>query len=132
MCLMNQPPNKSSLTPDQTRLVELMQTLNFGRVEVLHVQNGQPVFSPPPKVIRKLKMGGENTSRAEAEYGDFRLKHGVIELLEIIARLSDGEVRLIEVRFGLPVTVEIEWAGMTDGSSDGSEILPARRSSPVL
>jgi hypothetical protein len=107
---MNEPPTKSSLTPAQTTLVELMQAVNFGRVENLYVRGGEPAFSPAPRVIQKHKMGGDNTSRAEAEFADFRLKHGVIELLELITRLRDGEVRSIEIRFGLPVTAEIEWA----------------------
>ncbi|HRV31532.1 MAG TPA: hypothetical protein P5169_07450 [Kiritimatiellia bacterium] len=38
---------KSSLTPPQARLVELMQRLNFGRIEDLHVRNGEPQFTPP-------------------------------------------------------------------------------------
>ena len=112
-----QPPTKSSLAPAQTRLVELMQAVNFGRIESLHVRDGEPTFSPPPRVIQKLKMGGNNSSRAEAEFSDFRLRHGVVELLEMISRLRDGEVRSIEIRFGLPVTAEIEWAGMTDTTS---------------
>ncbi len=114
---MNQPNTKSSLTPGQTRLLELMQAVNFGRIESLRIREGEPTFSPPPRVIQKLKMGGDNTSRAEAEFSDFRLKHGVVELLEMISRLGDGEVRSIEIRFGLPVTAEIEWAGTTDGTS---------------
>jgi hypothetical protein len=38
---MVKPPNKSSLTPGQARLIELMQSLNFGRVEELQIRNGQ-------------------------------------------------------------------------------------------
>ena len=40
---------------------------------------------------------------------DFRLKDGVIELLDVISRLGNGEIRSIEVRCGLPVSVEVEW-----------------------
>jgi hypothetical protein len=54
-------------------------------------------------------MGADNGSRSEIGYSDFRLKQGVIELLEMIARLGDGKVRSIEVRCGLPITAEIEW-----------------------
>jgi hypothetical protein len=106
---VNQALTKSSLTPALSRLVELMQALNFGRVEALMVRGGQPLFDPPPRVIQKVKMGADNGPRPEVASADFRLKDGVIELLEIIARVGTGEIRSIEVRCGLPVSVEVEW-----------------------
>ena len=105
---MNQP-TKSSLSAAQTQLVQLRQAVNFGRVEALQVTQGQPSFDPPPRVIQKLKFGGENGPRAEIGYGDFHLKHGVVELLELIGGMEQGEIRTIEIRFGLPFTVELEW-----------------------
>jgi hypothetical protein len=110
---LNQPITKSSLPPALARLVELLQALNFGRVEALTVRGGQPVFDPPPRVIQKLKMGADNAPRPEIGHSDFRLKDGVIELLEMIARLDNGEIRSIEVRCGLPVSAEIEWRSET-------------------
>jgi hypothetical protein len=86
-----------------------LQTLNFGRIEALIVRGGQPVFDPPPRVIQKVKMGADNGPRPEVGQSDFRLKDGVIELLEVIARLENGEIRSIEVRCGLPVSAEVEW-----------------------
>jgi hypothetical protein len=106
---LNQPLTKSALKPGSARLIELLQELNFGRIEALTIRGGQPAFDPPPRVIQKLKMGGDNASRPEMGYADFRLKDGVIELLELIARLQDGEIRSIEVRCGLPVSAEVEW-----------------------
>ena len=105
---MNQP-TKSSLSAAQAQLVELLQAVNFGRLESLLVSRGQPTFDPPPRVIQRLKFGGENGPRAEVGYGDFRLKHGVVELLELISGIEQGEIRTIEIRFGLPCTVELEW-----------------------
>jgi hypothetical protein len=106
---MNQTNTKSSLTSDQACLVELMQALNFGRIEELQVRGGQPVLYPQPRVIQKVKMGADNAARPELLSADFRLKNGIVELLEMILRLRDGEVMSIEVRSGLPVSAEIEW-----------------------
>ena len=106
---MKQPTTKSALTPSSVRLIELLQALNFGRIEALTIQGGEPVFDPPPRVIQKLKMGADNSPRPEMACADFRLKEGVIELLGVIARLENGEVRSIEVRCGLPVSAEVEW-----------------------
>jgi hypothetical protein len=106
---LNQALTKSSLTPALSRLVELMQALNFGRVEALVVRGGQPLFDPPPRIIQKVKIGGDNGPRPEINHADFRLKDGIVDLLAAIARLGDGEIQCIEVRCGLPVSAEIEW-----------------------
>jgi hypothetical protein len=106
---MNPTITKSSLTPDQARLIELMQALNFGRIEELQVRGGQPVLNPQPRLIQKVKIGGDNAARPESLSVDFRLKSGIVELLAMVARLRDGEVRSIEVRCGLPVSAEVEW-----------------------
>jgi len=40
---------KAALTPARKRLVELMQEVNYGRIEELRVENGEPVFDPRPQ-----------------------------------------------------------------------------------
>lgn len=105
---MNQSITKSCLSPAQTHLVELLQRLNFGRVEALRVSAGKPVFDPPPRVIQTVKLGSDNGPRPELTCGDFRLKHQIIEMLEIISGLGEGEVRAMDVRYGLPYCMEIE------------------------
>ena len=57
---MTEPKTKSSLLPSQRRLLEVMQKLNFGRLENLWVRAGEQVFNPAPRIVRKLKIGGEN------------------------------------------------------------------------
>jgi hypothetical protein len=115
---LNQPITKSSLSPAVARLIKLLQELNYGRIEALAIRGGLPVFDPPPHVIQKIKMGADNSPRPEMSYADFRLKGGVVELLEIFARLQDGEIRTIEVRCGLPVSAEIEWGTNAGGAAD--------------
>jgi hypothetical protein len=105
---MNQPISKASLSARQIRLVELLQNQPFCRIECLHVIAGEPFFSPPPRVIQKLRMGADNAPRPEATLPDFWLKRQVIELLETIAELGEGEIRSIEIAHGLPLMVEIE------------------------
>lgn len=105
---MNQPITKSGLSEAQSRLVELLQRINFGRVERLLVKSGMPAFEPPPRIIQKLKMGGDNAARPEADLQDFFLKRPTIEMLQAIADLGDGEVLSIEVKHGLPFALEIE------------------------
>jgi hypothetical protein len=99
---------KSSLSEAQIRLVELLQNLNFGRIMGLHVHNGQPAFDPQPRIIQKLKMGGDNGPRPEASMSDFLLKRQTIELLETIERVRNGQTLTIEVKNGLAFSIEIE------------------------
>ena|SRR5450759_3360558 len=110
------PTTKSALSDSQRHLLALMQRLNFGRIEDLQVRAGEPVFNPPPRTVRKLKIGGENGPRPEMACADFWLKSQAIELLDAIAGIGDGKVLAIEVKHGLPFSVEIELEG-TAGTS---------------
>jgi hypothetical protein len=105
---VNQPVSKSSLPKAQSDLVDLCQQHPFSRIECLLVRNGEPVFSPPPKIIQKLRMGSDNGPRPESTLPDFWLKKQLVELLETIAELGDGEIRSIEIAHGLPLLVGIE------------------------
>lgn len=116
---MNELTTKSSLSDSHRRLVELMQRLNFGRIENLIVRDGAPVFDPAPKVIQKVKIGGENGPRPELSSEDFRLKKQTIELLEAITDLGAGTVLTIDVKHGLPFAVEIEFAASINKAGRG-------------
>jgi hypothetical protein len=105
---LSQLISKSSLSPRQRLLIELLQENPFCRIEGLRILGGEPVFTPPPKLIRKLKMGIDNASRPEAGLSDFLLKKQTVDLLETITDLGNGEIRSIEVQHGLPLLVEIE------------------------
>jgi hypothetical protein len=105
---VNQPITKSLLPEPLSRLVELLQRINFGRIERLLVKSGIPVFDPPPRIIQKLKMGGDNAARPEADLQDFFLKRPTIEMLTAITDLGDGEVLSIDIKYGLPFVLEIE------------------------
>lgn len=94
--------SKQQLSSSRTRLLEMMQALNFGRIENLSVTAGDPVFDPPPKVIRELKFGSTNGTRPELSLDDFVLKAEVRELFDAITGIGDGVIERIEVRHGLP------------------------------
>ncbi len=105
---MYQPIAKSELSPAQMRLIEMFQRLNFGRVEGLIVRGGQPVFKPAPRIVQKVKIGAENGPRPESTLRDFLLKQQTVEVLEVLDRIGDGQVHSIEIRNGLPVSMEVE------------------------
>ena len=51
---------KAALTPARRRLVELMQEVNYGRLEGLEVRDCEPVLDPPPRVVRQIVFGKDN------------------------------------------------------------------------
>jgi hypothetical protein len=106
---LNQPILKSCLLREEAQLVELLQSVNFGRVEALRVRGGVPILEPSPRIVQTLKMGGgQNGPREEASLPDYWLKQPIVELLQTIRHIGDGEILAIDVRYGLPFTVEIE------------------------
>ncbi|MDB5308815.1 MAG: hypothetical protein JWO38_3017 [Gemmataceae bacterium] len=98
---------KRSLSPARRQLVELFQRLNFGRIEDLTVQSGEPVLDPMPRVVREHKFGGENGPRPEARLGDFTLKAQHLDLFRLLDDLGDGSITVLTVKHGLPFHAEV-------------------------
>ena len=100
--------SKSSLSPARRRLVELMQDLNFGRLERLEVLDSQPVFDPPPRIVREIKYGAPNGPRPEAALRDFVLKAQLVEFFTWLDMFGDGVIERLEVQHGLPFRIVVE------------------------
>jgi hypothetical protein len=99
---------KQSLSGPRRQLVELLQDVNFGKLENLLVRAGEPQFAPAPRVIRELKFGGDNGSRDELAAPDFLLKAQVVELFNYLDQLQNGVVNVLEIKHGLPFRLIIE------------------------
>jgi hypothetical protein len=99
--------SKSSMSPQRRKLIELLQSINFGRIENLLIRDREPVFSPAPRITREHKFGGENGPRPESGSTDFLLKAQVIELFALLDELRDGTIAVIEVKHGLPFRAQI-------------------------
>jgi hypothetical protein len=99
---MNRSMSKSELSVARRRLVELMQRINFGRIENLVVRGGEPVLEPLPRVVRELKIGGDNNPRPESRREDFLIKSHLTELFAHLADVGDGTVEALDIKHGLP------------------------------
>ena len=102
------PTAKSSLTPARARLIELMQRLDFGRIEDLRILDGEPLFDPPPLAIREVKLARDNGPRPEIVKTDFALKAEVIDLFAQLEAIGDGVITRIEIQHGLPFRMIVE------------------------
>ncbi len=99
---------KSALSPARKRLVEMMQELNFGRIEGLTVLDGEPVLHPGPRIIRDIKLGADNGPRPESEHSDFALKSQIVELFDLFALLGNGSIETLEIKHGLPFRLLVQ------------------------
>ncbi len=99
--------NASSLSPARRQLLLRLQTINFGRIENLRLQDGEPVLETAT-TVREIKFGGDNAPRPEADLTDFQLKAQIIDLFRHFDRIRDGVVRLLEVKHGLPFKMTVE------------------------
>ena len=100
--------NKREISAPQRRLLELMQDINFGRIEGLVVKDGEPVFDSPPRVVREIKLGGENGPRRELGLDNYAMKSQAVEFFTHLDHLVNGTVETIEVKHGLPFLIRIE------------------------
>lgn len=94
--------SKRRLSTWRSRLLELMQSINFGRIEKLLINGGEPVLDPRPVVVREIKFAGENGPRPELATTDFLLKQQVVELFAFFDQLQDGVIDVLEIKHGLP------------------------------
>jgi len=99
---MGPAPTKRSLSPARQRLVELMQEINFGRIEGLTVLDGEPVFDPAPRVFREIRFGAENAAHPARDRNNFPLKKEHIELFDQLDRERSATVEQLIVNNGLP------------------------------
>lgn len=104
---MTGPRTKRSLSPARQRLVELMQDVNFGRIEALHVLDGEPVLDPAPRVLRDFLFGKTNAPNAARPRDDFVLKEQVLELFDHFDRERSATVESLTVQNGLPVRMTV-------------------------
>ena len=96
------------LSPERRRLLRLFQSINFGRIEELEIRDGEPQFSPPPRVFVELKLDVDDGPRAEAQRQQFPLRSQVARCFTQLAQLRDGTVESIEIRHGLPFRMVVE------------------------
>ena len=69
---MNMTLKKSHLTPARQELLELIQSIDHGKIKGLSIENGQPVLVPPPDIVQEIKLSAADRSRT-AVSTDFTL-----------------------------------------------------------
>lgn len=98
---------KAALTPARRRLVEVMQEINYGRIDQFEVRAGEPVLDPSPGVVCLIVFGKNNGPNAFRNQEEFALKKPVLELFEIFDRKGSLSIRELVVSDGLPVRMTV-------------------------
>ncbi len=107
---MTAPAITTDLLPAESAFVDAMQKLGFGRFEHLQIRHGQLVLNPWPAVVRDVKFGAPvNTGKVAR--ADSALCPQIAEFFAYVRDVDAGEIRELEVRHGLPFSMEIELAG---------------------
>lgn len=101
------PVSTHDLLPSERVFVVAMQQLRFGRFEYLRIERGELVLTPWPNSVCAMKFGAK-VDRPELPDGEFLLKPQVADLLEYVRAVEIGEIRTLEVKCGLPFSMEIE------------------------
>jgi len=108
---MSRPTSTRDLRPSERAFAAAMPDLGFGRFEYLRIERGELILNPWPTVVRDVKFGSQDPGTAKIRSAESELKPQVAELFEYIRAVDAGEIRTLEVKHGLPFSMEIELAG---------------------
>jgi hypothetical protein len=100
------PTRSEDLLPSERQFATAMAQLDFGRFESIRVRSGELILEPWPVAVRHLKFGAEKPNPKE-RIGEFELQKTIVEFFEFIRMIPEGEIRFLEIRHGLPFSMEI-------------------------
>ena len=105
---MAHPLRLSDLSPARQALVRLCQAINYGSIENLEVRQSDPIFHPPPVVLKEVKLDRDEEPRPELGLKDFVLSDEILRLVALLRDMKSGTLRHIEVRAGIPRRMQME------------------------
>jgi hypothetical protein len=97
------------LSAAEQRFFAAMREVGFGRFEYVQIREGEIVLDPSPVAVRDVKFGAEATDERTAR-AHCQLKRQVAEFFEYTRDVAAGEIRMLEIRHGLPFSMEVELA----------------------
>ena len=116
---MSRVISTSDLRASERAFVAAMHRLGFGRFESLRISSGELVLDPWPTTVRGVKFAVEEPTASRTPPDEFELKRQVIELVEYVRAVDAGEIRCLEIRHGLPFSMEVELAGAQTKAAEG-------------
>ncbi len=115
---MTPPVTTLDLLPSEAAFIAAMQQLGFGLFEFIQIRGGELVLNPAPVTVRHVKFG---TAAATGKTfgGTSDLRQQIVELFAYVRDVDAGEIRTLEIRHGLPFSMEVELAGARTTAAEG-------------
>ena len=98
--------HKSDLSYPRQQLVELMQEINFGRIENLNVVGAEPELSAA-RVTRDIVFGKDNAAHPARAKADFEIKEQHTELFRFLNHQRTLTIETLVVQHGLPIRMTV-------------------------
>jgi hypothetical protein len=115
---MTPPVTIQDLLPSEVAFVATMQLLGFGLFEYLQICGGELVLNPGPVTVRHVKFGTPTTT-GKTSGGASELRQQIAEFFTYVREVDAGEIRTLEIRHGLPFSMEVELAGARTAAEGG-------------
>ena len=115
---MSRPRSTQDLLPSETAFLATMEELGFGRFEQLQIRGGELVLNPWPVTVLDIKFAAKAAADSAAP-GNAKLRPQVAEFFEYVRDVATGEIRELQVRHGLPFSMEIAMAGARSRTPEG-------------
>jgi hypothetical protein len=115
---MTAPVTIQDLLASEVTFIAAMQQLGFGIFEYLQIRSGELVLIPAPVSVRHVKFGTPMTTGKTAG-GTSELRQQIVEFFAYVREVGAGEIRTLEIRHGLPFSMEVELAGSRATAAGG-------------
>ncbi len=90
------------------QLFELLHDVYYGIIENLVIKDGEPVLDPRPRVVRKIKLGGDNGPKPFVPSAAYFANPAVADLLNFLDGCGNGEIQSLEAHHGIPFQMLVE------------------------
>ncbi len=106
---VTRPTSTADLRPAERSFLAAMTGLGFGRFEFVRIEQGEIVLDPWPTAVCDVKFGSADPGATRTVPAEFDLKPQVTELFAYVRSVGSGEIRTLEVKSGLPFSMEIDY-----------------------
>ena len=101
----------SQLDAGDQKLLKLMQTIDYGRLEQLSICNGHVVATSASRKVRSRKIGTRTIPHHQSRPdGDFLLNEKQTEFFNEIREVPEGFIKVIQIQAGVPWCFEFRRA----------------------
>lgn len=107
---MTPPVTIEDLLPSELAFTADIQQLGFGTFQDVQIRSGELILNPAPVAVRHVKFGTPATT-GKTSGGTSELRQQLAEFFAYVRGMDAGEIRILEIRHGLPFSMEVDLGG---------------------